>query len=438
MLPQRGCGGIDHGCGGWSALFFAAPGMEVQLFGVVGFKIVVLAPRYRLKVGCRLIVTVLQQVFAMAPHLSAEEQDLVFSACTSGKSAVEIWSILAKRRRARGVAMMNVTAIRRFVRGKTHRRGKVETRGRRRIFTRKNVLAMDATRKKFIKRTKGAFRATWKGIRAKARMPKADATTVARAFQREGLDVKSRRPREKPPRTVEHEKERVDICGKMRFWPLKKFTEEIDMIMDNSKFQIPTKPDTREHLAKSKLFAQLRTRSEGLDPDFTKPSKTIHSRNLGGSAMVCAGISNCRIVLWEYCAKWNGQVAADTYKGPILKTLIKHRGRKASFLLAEDNDPTGYKSGKAMAEKRRLGIKTIQWPHYSPDLMPLDFSLWTDINRRMAATAPRGNETVAAFKRRLRRVALSTSTSTVRGAVAAMRGRAAMIWKAGGKNIARD
>ena len=42
------------------------------------------------KAGCRLIVTVLQQVFAMAPHLSAEEQDLVFSACTSGKSAVEI------------------------------------------------------------------------------------------------------------------------------------------------------------------------------------------------------------------------------------------------------------------------------------------------------------------------------------------------------------
>ena len=64
--------------------------MEVQLFGVVGFKIVVLAPRYRLKAGCLLIVIVLQQVFALAPHLSAEEQDLVFSACTSGKSAVEI------------------------------------------------------------------------------------------------------------------------------------------------------------------------------------------------------------------------------------------------------------------------------------------------------------------------------------------------------------
>ena len=106
----------------------------------------------------------------MAPHLSPEEQDLLFASAASGKSAVEIWNVLAKKRRARGVDMMNVTAIRRFLRGKTHRRGMVETRGRKPIFTRKNVLAMDATRKKFIKKTRGAFRATWKGIRARARM----------------------------------------------------------------------------------------------------------------------------------------------------------------------------------------------------------------------------------------------------------------------------
>ena len=65
-VTSKGVWGIDHGCGGWSA-FFAVPGMEVQPFGVVGFKIVVLAPRCRLKAGCRLIVTVLQQVLAVAP-----------------------------------------------------------------------------------------------------------------------------------------------------------------------------------------------------------------------------------------------------------------------------------------------------------------------------------------------------------------------------------
>ena len=104
----------------------------------------------------------------------------------------------------------------------------------------------------------------------------------------------------------------------------------------------------------------------------------------------------------------------------------------------EDNDPTGYKSGKARAAKRSLNIKPIYWPRYSPDLMPLDFSLWNDINRRMGETAPAGLESVVAFKARLRRLALQTSAKTVREAVEAMRTRAKQVWQPRGKDIARD
>ena len=126
------------------------------------------------------------------------------------------------------------------------------------------------------------------------------------------------------------------------------------------------------------------------------------------------------------------------YSGPIMKALIKHRGEKVSYLLAEDNDPTGYKSRKALTAKRRLIVRTIAWPRYSPDLMPLDFSLWTNINERVRATAPSGRETVAAFSRRLKRIALRTPRATVLAAVGAMRTRADQIWAAGGKDIARD
>ena len=153
---------------------------------------------------------------------------------------------------------------------------------------------------------------------------------------------------------------------------------------------------------------------------------------------LCVGISNCRIVLWEYNRAWNGQVAADLYKGAIMKVLAKHRGVKASYLVAEDNDPTGYKSGKAMAEKRRLGIQTIEWPRFSPDLMPLDFSLWQNIERRAHMSAPKGKESVNAFKERLRRATLATPAATVRAVVAAMRSRAAMVVAAKGKDIRTD
>ena len=111
---------------------------------------------------------------------------------------------------------------------------------------------------------------------------------------------------------------------------------------------------------------------------------------------------------------------------------------KLSYLTAEDNDPAGYKNGKSLTEKRRLGIQTILWPRFSPDLMPLDFSLWHNIGGRTQLSTPKGKESVNAFEERLRRVALATPAATVRKAVAAMRSRAAMIVKAKGKDIRRD
>ena len=111
---------------------------------------------------------------------------------------------------------------------------------------------------------------------------------------------------------------------------------------------------------------------------------------------------------------------------------------KTSYLLAEDNDPAGFKRGKAVAEKKHLHIKTIPWPRYSPDMMPLDFCLWDDISKHMDATAPAEAESATAFKARLRRVALRTSSTTVCAAVEAMRMRAKAIAESKDKDIARD
>jgi hypothetical protein len=224
----------------------------------------------------------------------------------------------------------------------------------------------------------------------------------------------------------------------MSRWPLTRFTDGIDLIMDNKRFEVPTTPEARAYQAKQKLVSQLRRRGEGLASNFTKPKEKAHRRNLGGSVNVCAGISSCRIVLWEYYTKWNGEAAACMYRGPIMKALKKSRGVKPSYLLAEDNDPSGYKSSKAVAEKGRLNIKTIDWPRYSPDLMPLDFSLWVYISMRVRESAPKGRETVAEFKERLRREALRTPSSVVRSAVESMRSRAKQIADAKGKDIARD
>ena len=68
----------------------------------------------------------------MAPRWSPAEQDLALSGLAAGKTASQIFAMVAKKRIARGVAMVNITVIRRLLRGRTHRRGRVKTRGRKR------------------------------------------------------------------------------------------------------------------------------------------------------------------------------------------------------------------------------------------------------------------------------------------------------------------
>ena len=85
-----------------------------------------------------------------------------------------------------------------------------------------------------------------------------------------------------------------------------------------------------------------------------------------------------------------------------------------------------------------MGIKTMVWPRYSPDLTPLDFSLWDNINKRMDASAPKGKEGVSVFKKRLRPTALRTPRSVVHKMVTHIRKRAQDIYDADGHDIARD
>ena len=117
------------------------------------------------------LLSVFLALHPMAPHLSLAEQDVVMTAFAAGQTSIQIYDTIAKARTRRGVAMVNVTA----------RRAMVETRGRKRTYSRRNVLAMDAARKTFIKDTKGKFQAKWDAIRAKARAPGADRRTVERS-----------------------------------------------------------------------------------------------------------------------------------------------------------------------------------------------------------------------------------------------------------------
>jgi len=370
------------------------------------------------------------------PQLTALELNFILKSNAKGMLVATISEMLQKRRSKKNQKGPDETAVRRFLRGGSHLRGGKETRGRKRIITPTKFRTMEKLRKKLVKDADGEKEITQTQIRRKARV-KASNSTISRAFKEKG--VKWRPNREKPQRSKEHMKEREQMCTKWKRLPKKYFSKQVDLIIDNKKFDAPASRAARKYLAKQKVRGQMRKRSEGLKKEYTRPNKKKHRINPGSAAHVTAGLSGDQVVLWEEIkGRWNGQKAADMYTGPIKKALEKHRPNKKAWKVLEDNDPSGYSSGKAKKAKKSIKLNTLKLPRYSPDLNPWDFTLWKDILDRMDKSAPLGKETVKRFKKRLRLTALRTPKKTVRKAVASMPRKIAQVAAAKGGNIKSD
>ena len=102
----------------------------------------------------------------------------------------------------------------------------------------------------------------------------------------------------------------------------------------------------------------------------------------------------------------------------------------------EDNDPTGYKSTAAVAAKEAAKITVVEMPPRSPDLNPLDFSIWSEINRKMRlqeANWPKSKkETREAFLARLRRTAMTLPASYINSVIGNLETRLKLLKKADG------
>jgi hypothetical protein len=375
----------------------------------------------------------------MAKQLSQAEREEARRLAGGRTTPLEIWKKLKAARSKCKVAPPDLTSVRRFLKGKTHRQDIEENRGRTPTFTRRNVLKMDKVRKELIAKSDGEWEVHWEDVMKKARVPKADFTTVARSFSREDLSVEWRTPREKPLRGPEHIDERREACRQWRHRRNDYFTDTVDLIMDNTTWNVPATVRARKYLNQRKVRGHLRTRSEGLQTGFTKPSGKKHNMNTGAKLKLVAGVSNCKIVLWHYLdGPWNGEAPASVYRGPITKILKSKRGDKKTYVVLEDNDPVGYKSNKAIQAKKENGIVAMHFPRYSPDLNPLDYFVWQEVESRMAKNTPKKLESVDAFKQRLRRTALAVPEAVIRKGLENMKKRIQNCYENGGRFVTWD
>ena len=80
----------------------------------------------------------------------------------------------------------------------------------------------------------------------------------------------------------------------------------------------------------------------------------------------------------------------------------------------------------------------MEFPKYSPDLNPLDFSLWDEVEGRMAAQKAPARESIEAFKARLRRTAMAIPAAVVRSMLEDIKPRTQSVYDRDGGHIPED
>ena len=157
-------------------------------------------------------------------------------------------------------------------------------------------------------------------------------------------------------------------------------------IIDNKSFQMSACRKSREFVARRSIRGAYQKKGAAPKKWLVKPKCGANSAKYPG-IQVTAGVIKGKIRMWSYVdGKWSAQAAAHMYKNVLTKALKRAFPlQRRPFTIIEDNDPTGYKSRAGNRSKADNNLVADSLPKRSPDLNVLDYSLWSEINRRMRA-----------------------------------------------------
>ena len=266
----------------------------------------------------------------------------------------------------------------------------------------------------------------------KERMGLACSTkTILNAMHREG--VYFRPLYEKPDLSKDDKDARLDFANAHAHRSPGQWAKYVHAVIDNKVFQVYTNGKARDAAARRGVRGVFRTRSRCYTSGTTRASRSLKQNTGAKSVMITCAIGAGRVLMWHVVnGPWNASNAAAMYTGPLRKSLRQaHPTVRGAWRVVEDNDPGGYKSGGGKRAKAEAGIEALSLPPRSPDLNPLDFSVWAEINRRMRrqeASWPKSKrESRDEFLARLRRTAMRLPRSYINAVMANMAKRVALL-----------
>ncbi len=269
----------------------------------------------------------------------------------------------------------------------------------------------------------------------KAANSKASVKTIQKALRQRGIYF--RKLREKPLLTPDDIKDRFKFGKKNKDKPLS-FWKKMTYI-DGKNFKTYLTAKTRKLAAQHRTWGAYRKPGKGLSGGYVKPKRGMNFNTGSKSSLVIGGIGAGKMVMWYEVSKglWSGQAAADMYKKGLRPALdAKWPKKQTSYTILEDNDPTGFKSTKGEAAKEEAKLEVFRIPKRSPDLSPMDFAIWPEINKRMRNQEKNWpgskRETRANYLKRLRRTAMRLPARLIDKTIRDMKRRCQKVYDAKG------
>ncbi|CAE8720920.1 unnamed protein product [Polarella glacialis] len=303
-------------------------------------------------------------------HYSGEEKEFLAKWHEEGKTPTEIAELLGR----------DLSSVFRHVKAMSSKK-KAKPVGRPPSLSSKEVDRIVSKAKDLIKVADSKYQVTASMIRPGARLT-CCVRTVLDALHSRGLYLHPMR--EKPVRTEEDEQCRLEFATTYGAKPLSFWAKTVDAYLDNKWFPVYLNSRGRAYAAKRTARGSFRSPGDGLAKGHVKPRKNTKV-NFGKSVMISAAISGSKVLVWHKVeGQWDAVNASLMYGKLLAPALRKARPNlKRKFLVLEDNAPSGYKSKLAIATKLEHKINVLELPRRSPDLNPLDYGFWAELNKRM-------------------------------------------------------
>ena len=141
--------------------------------------------------------------------------------------------------------------------------------------------------------------------------------------------------------------------------------------------------------------------------------------------MVWAGISavgRTPLIFVPSGVKINSITYCNLILEPVVKNLSENMFNGESFIFQQDGAPahTSNVTQTWLHKNIPQFIEKEQWPPYSPDLNPMDYSIWSILENRVCT---KSHKNVEALKRKLREEWEKIPQEVLRAAIEALPGR---------------